>query len=278
MKEQEPTTRGPEPTSGHRRQQALSAYRKAGGLTGGAPGRQSRLNEEFARHHQPIVESEVRRAKRRLPATLDLEDMYQEASIGFLAALERFDDDQSATFPAFARLRVRGAIMDWLRRQGRPAPGAGVALELPRVHRDLCRSLRRAPTEDELSSALGIDSHRLLQIMESASPAAYNPVESEQLSKDPVSSDAASSELADRLAGALQGLPQLERRILELHYFDELSVREIADVLAVGKSSVARRHQKALLDLRGTLADYGATGGPVEPLLLLSLLALSLLG
>lgn len=256
--------------------EASRAYRRASRLADerSVP-KPTDVLERLARQYAGVVDQECRRCRGRLPAHLDVEDMVQEARSAFLAALNRYDPEQDASFGAFAHLRVRGAILDWLRREGGgTAAMRALAQDLGPTHRRLTRSLGRPPDLSEVASALGMLPERLDRVLETAPPLALSPLPPPPGDEDPAV-HAERRDLARRVARALAALPDLERTIIDLHYFDELSLRETASVLGEERSRVRRRHQEALLILRTELADLGETRpGAVPPHLALLLGAL----
>lgn len=231
------------------------------------------LLRQLAGEYAGVVDAECRRCRNRLPWHLEFEDMVQEARVAFVAALNRYDPEHDASFGLFVRLRVRGAILDWLRREGGlQGKKAALAREIGPTCRLLTRSLGRAPDMGELASALGVTTEVLDQVLETCEPLVLTPIPLHE-SADPAS-EAEHRELVSRVARALTLLPDTERTVIELHYFDELSLREAATVLGMDRNRVRRRHQEALLRLRSELGDLAPSTGAPPPKLVLLLAAL----
>ncbi|MBI1945889.1 MAG: sigma-70 family RNA polymerase sigma factor [Deltaproteobacteria bacterium] len=173
----------------------------------------------------PLVERVAKRVARRLPRSVALDDLVGAGSLGLIDAVKRFDPARAPSFSAYAELRIRGAILDHLR-----------ALDwLPRSMR---ASVKRGESD---AAVLSIDDRR--------GPgcdgfAANQPSASTVLEQ---------REQRDRLSAAIAALPERTRRVLGLYYVDELTLKEVGQVLGVTESRACQLHGEAVLRLRGAL-------------------------
>src|SRR5579875_1742988 len=191
---------------------------------------------------------------------------------GLIAAIERFDLSREIKFETYAITRIRGAIIDELRTlDWVPRSVRARAREIERANTKLEARLRRAPTDEEMAAELGISLEEfqdsLLQISNSTIVALDELWNSPDSSGDSVSlldtladRDAPDpqaivdqSELRDRIAEAIAALPEREKLVVALYYYENLTLREIGEVLGVTESRISQLHTKAVLRLRSKL-------------------------
>ncbi len=178
----------------------------------------------------PLVDRVARRMARRLPCNVALDDLVGAGSLGLIDAVRRYDPARASSFAAYAELRIRGAILDHLR-----------ALDwLPRGVR---ASVKRGESESSVVSVddgtgVGFDGFATTQ------PSPRSVVELRQRRAS--------------LAAAIGALPARTRRVLGLYYMDELTLREIGDVLGVTESRVCQLHAEAVVHLKQTLRHDAA--------------------
>jgi RNA polymerase sigma factor FliA len=208
-----------------------------------------------------------------LPAHVEESDLISYGLGGLISAIERFDLTREIKFETYAITRIRGAIIDELRTlDWVPRSVRARAREFERVNMKLEARLQRAPTDDEMAVELEISvgdfQDALVQISNSTIVALDELWNVSDSSGDQVSlldtiPDRAApdpqvlvdeSELRDRIADAIAALPEREKLVVALYYYENLTLREIGEVLGVTESRVSQLHTKAVLRLRSKLA------------------------
>jgi len=222
--------------------------------------------------YSPLVKYVAGRMSSGLPAHVDEADLISYGLGGLIFAIERFDLTREIKFETYAITRIRGAIIDELRSlDWVPRSVRARAREIERVNMKLEARLRRAPTDEEMAAELKLDvegfHEALLQISNSTIVALdelWNVSDStgDQVSLlDTIPDHGApdpeamvdQSELRDRIADAIAALPEREKLVIALYYYENLTLREIGEVLGVTESRVSQLHTKAVLRLRSKL-------------------------
>lgn len=219
----------------------------------------------------PQVRSIARRIHERLPRHVPLEDLVHAGVIGLMDAMHKFNPAKHVQFGSYAKFRIRGAILDSLREMDwSPRDLRRKARRLEEVHQQLRAKLGRTPTEAELAKELELDLtvfHQLLgelKGLEIASlrtemgPDGREGDLTESLPDERVESpfdQCLESEQRQLLANLLDELPEKERQVLALYYFEELTMKEVGTVLGVGESRVSQIHSLAILRLRSRLEE-----------------------
>jgi RNA polymerase sigma factor for flagellar operon FliA len=232
-----------------------------------------RARERLVVAYSPLVKYVAGRMAAGLPSHVEEADLISYGLIGLIGAIERYDLERDIKFETFAVSRIKGAIIDELRSlDWVPRSVRAKARDVEKVHGQLENQLLRAPTEEEMASKLGVDVEEfrstLLEIANSSVLALDDlwtiaDAEGGQVSlldtiSDPNAVDPHEEikavELKDRLADAIESLPDRERLVVALYYYENLTLREIGEVLGVTESRVSQLHTKAVLGLRGRLA------------------------
>jgi len=230
-----------------------------------------RARERLVVAYSPLVKFIAGRMKSGLPSHVEEGDLVSYGLLGLIGAIERFDLEREIKFETFAVARIKGAIIDELRSlDWVPRSVRSRARDVERAHAALEAALGRAPNDEEMASKLEItvDEFRdvLLEIANSSVLALddlWTFADPEggggQISvldtiQDPNALDpeqeANTAELKDRLADAIESLPERERLVIALYYYESLTLREIGEVLGVTESRVSQLHTKAVLALR----------------------------
>jgi RNA polymerase sigma factor for flagellar operon FliA len=220
--------------------------------------------EQLIIQHTPLVKYVIGRLAIHLPQVLDYDDLLGYGTLGLLQAFERFDPSRGVKFESYAVMRIRGAILDALRAmRGLPQSVTDKAKRLQRTAMELESTLGRPPTDDELAEALNISTDQLNQHMVDASwvTVSLDTILDNQAdgdvraltshrSEDDVMGMVERREMVAELAEALGTLVERERLILNLYYHEELTMREIGQVLDVSEGRVCQLHARALHKLR----------------------------
>lgn len=217
-----------------------------------------------------LVKFAVGRVSAGFPAHVKLDDLYSSGVTGLIKAVERFDPSKNSKFESYASLVIKGAIIDELRAlDWIPRSVHQKANQVSAAQTSLQQKLGRDPTNGELAAHLGISPQELDELFDRIRPAILIPLNAEMMGDEeenaPIAERIAdanaqtSFEVADRkefqamLEQAVRDLPEQERRVLMLYYYDELMLKEIGKILGVSESRVSQIHTKALLKLRGRL-------------------------
>lgn len=215
----------------------------------------------------PFVEALARRMAATMPHSIDLSDLVQDGVIGLIDAAERFDEGRGIKFETFAERRVRGAMIDALRKDAWPRGVRRVRRELEAAREKLRVTLGHEPSLADLAQEIGADEKRLgktivrINTIESTSPlSCADNVDDLQLPAvlvpaEPERPDHAyeKSEVRKRVQGAIESLPPREQRVIALYYYGEVTMKEIGSELGVNESRVSQLHARALRRLREAL-------------------------
>ena len=233
-----------------------------------------KARERLVVAYSPLVKFIAGRMASGLPSHVEESDLISYGLLGLIGAIERFDTEREIKFETFAVARIKGAIIDELRSlDWVPRSVRARAREVEKAHQKLEAELARAPTDEEMAAELEISVEDfqgvLLQIANSsvlalddlwtfADPEGGSQISILDTIQDPAAvdpeSEAQASELKDRLADAIEGLPERERLVIALYYYENLTLREIGEVLGVTESRVSQLHTKAVIGLRSRFA------------------------
>jgi RNA polymerase sigma factor FliA len=228
----------------------------------------------------PFVEALARRMAATMPHSIDLSDLVQDGVIGLIDAAERFDEKRGIKFETFAERRVRGAMIDALRKDAWPRGVRRVRRELEAAREKLRLTLGHEPSLADLAAAIGSDEKRLgktivrINTIESTSPLSCGDnVDETQLPAvfvpaEPERPDQAfeRTEVRRRVRAAIDTLPAREQRVICLYYYDEVTMKEIGAELGVNESRVSQLHARALRRLREALGADMAPAAAVATL------------
>ena len=233
-----------------------------------------RARERLVVAYSPLVKYVSGRMASGLPAHVEEADLISYGLSGLISAIERFDLEREIKFETYAITRIKGAIIDELRSlDWVPRSVRARARAIGRASSKLEHKLQRAPTDEEMSAELEMTvtgfQDALLQIANSTVAAldelwTVSDASGDQVSlldtlQDPDAPDPAqamdTSDLKDRIADAIARLPEREKLVVALYYYENLTLREIGEVLGVTESRVSQLHTKAVLRLRGRMTD-----------------------
>ncbi|NLT04925.1 MAG: RNA polymerase sigma factor WhiG [Solirubrobacterales bacterium] len=237
--------------------------------------------ERLVLAYSPLVKYVAGRVSSGLPAHVEEADLISYGLLGLISAIERFDPDREIRFETFAVTRIKGSIIDELRSlDWVPRSVRAKAREIEQVNAKLENKLQRAPTDAEMAAALGVSQDEfqesLVKIANSSVVAldelwTVSDSSGDQVSlldtiADPDAADPVReldiSDMKDSLADAIARLPEREKLVIALYYYENLTLREIGEVLGVTESRVSQLHTKAVLRLKSKL--QGDTLAAVE--------------
>ncbi len=224
--------------------------------------------ERLILEHLPQVRLIARRIHERLPATVSLDDLISTGIIGLISAIDNFDPAQNVKLKTYAEYKIRGAILDGLRGlDWAPRDKRKKAKQIEAAVATAEQRLQRAPSEEEIAAELevGVEEYRewLVEVQGlSLGSFEYGSGSGEDrnlLDVLPTSEDDSPasrfeySELERLLAESIERMPKVEQTVLSLYYREELTLREIADVMKVHLSRISQLKSQAILRLRANL-------------------------
>jgi RNA polymerase sigma factor FliA len=231
-----------------------------------------RVRERLVVAYSPLVKYVAGRMSSGLPGHVEESDLISYGLSGLISAIERFDLSREIKFETYAITRIRGSIIDELRNlDWVPRSVRARAREIERINMKLEARLQRAPSDEEMAGELGVSidefQETLLQISNSTIVALDELWNVQDATGDQVSlldtlpdreapdpqQLVDQSELRDRIADAIALLPEREKLVVALYYYENLTLREIGEVLGVTESRVSQLHTKAVLRLRSKL-------------------------
>ncbi len=239
--------------------------------------READIRERLALSYLPLVRMQTRQMARRLPPSVKAEDLEGYGMIGLLEAIDRFDPDRGVPFEVFARLRIRGAMYDYLRTLDRlPRLARRQVQRIQAESHALTRALGRMPTDEELARAVGVETPVLGRVLADAQAAIPSSLEESQEGErlpDALARDAGGDiltqiereELAAELWRAIDALPVRHKLIVGLYYCEGLTLGEIGRVLGITESRVSQLRGQALDSLRTQLALRAFLEGSPPP-------------
>ncbi len=224
--------------------------------------------------YSPLVKYVAGRTAAGLPPHVEEADLISYGLVGLISAIERFDLSRDIKFETYAIMRIKGAIIDELRSlDWVPRSVRARAREVERANAKLEHLLQRAPTDQEIADEMGITidelNDSLLQISHSSIVAldelwSVSDSSGDQVSlmdtiEDPNAPDPSRAldvgDLKDRIADSIAKLPEREKLVIALYYYENLTLREIGEVLGVTESRVSQMHTKAVLRLRSRMQE-----------------------
>ena len=223
----------------------------------------------------PFVEQLARRVAATMPHSIDIGDLVQDGVIGLIDAAHRFDEARGIKFETFAERRIRGAMIDALRKDAWPRGVRRQRRELESAREELRRELGSEPSLADLAAKMGTDEKRLgrtivrINAIEATSPlaSAENHDESTMpaalIPSEPEQPDTAyeKNQTRDRVREAIASLPVREQKVIGLYYYGEATMKQIGAEIGVNESRVSQLHARAIRRLRDALS---ATMQPAE--------------
>ncbi len=240
----------------------------------------SAWENSIIRQYLPLVKTVVGRLAMTLPSHVNGDDLYSAGLVGLLNAVRRFDQKCGSSFENYARTRIRGAILDELRRlDWVPRSVHDKAKKVAKVMQDLAQRHGCVPTDAQMAKAMKLSPAEYEELLEEIRPASYVCLDSVQehdgetggacydVIADEGQADPGAGittrELAGLIEEQLEKLPEMQRKVLALYYVEDMRLREIAEVFGVTESRICQIHSKAILALKALVKqkEPGAFGG-----------------
>ncbi|MCC6954106.1 MAG: FliA/WhiG family RNA polymerase sigma factor [Deltaproteobacteria bacterium] len=225
--------------------------------------------EELIRAFLPLVKRVVHRLAGRLPAEVDIKEMLNSGIIGLVDALEKYDPRHETNFSTYAQFRIRGAILDSFRSQDwAPRSLRHKAHKLENAYMRLEQELGRPADDTEVAADMGVDIETLQKMLSEVSSVVmlsfeelgFGHGEDRFLAEDNVASarpdplsNLLDTERVEIIARALDRLPEKERLVITLYFYEELNLKEIGEIIGVTESRASQIRSRALLRLRSYL-------------------------
>ena len=241
------------------------------------------LRDRLILTYAPLVKYVAGRLGSGLPAHVDEGDLVSYGLLGLIGAIERYDSERDVKFETYAIARIKGSIIDELRAMDWvPRSVRARARDIERTIAELERKLRRAPTDEEIAEKLGISQDELEESLTDISRSSIAALDElwtvssggggdqvalidtieDTEAPDPQGS-LSQTEVKEAIGEAIARLPEREKLVVTLYYYEELTLREIGEVLGVTESRVSQLHTKAILRLKARLSG-SATRASLE--------------
>jgi RNA polymerase sigma factor FliA len=232
----------------------------------------SKEEARLVQKYMPLVKTVVGRIQMSLPPQVDPEDLYSAGLIGLLDAIRHFNPRLGSSFESYARVRIRGAVFDELRRMDWvPRSVHRKARRVQLAIQELEQRKRRTPTPAEVAVELNMTLAEYHQLVDEVRPATFvcldaaahpeaedSPSQYEALA-DPSQADPLEEvvrrETAQKLVQLISRLPAAQKKVLALYYFEDMRLREIAAVFGLTESRICQIHSQAVLTLKAQLSN-----------------------
>ncbi|CAN5313940.1 FliA/WhiG family RNA polymerase sigma factor [soil metagenome] len=231
------------------------------------------LRDRLILTYAPLVKYVAGRLGSGLPAHVDEGDLVSYGLLGLIGAIERYDSERDVKFETYAIVRIKGSIIDELRAMDWvPRSVRARARDIERAIAELERKLHRAPTDEEISEKLGLSTDELEESLTDISRSSIAALDElwtvntgggdavalidtieDTEAADPQGS-LSQTEMKEAIGEAIARLPEREKLVVTLYYYEELTLREIGEVLGVTESRVSQLHTKAVLRLKARLS------------------------
>jgi RNA polymerase sigma factor for flagellar operon FliA len=232
------------------------------------------LKEQIVLEHTPLIRYIVNRIAVRLPSHIDLDDLHNTGVIGLMDAIEKYDPEKNCKFKTYAEFRIKGAILDQLRSlDWVPRSVRQKGRRLERAYGEVEQRLGRAATEDEVADSLGLQLDKLQELVnqvrgislvnleeirsggqEGDRNGSYADVVEDVNAENPYST-LKLQEMKQIVADTIATLPEKERLVISLYYYEDLNMKEIGNILGITESRVCQIHTKSVLRLRSKLKN-----------------------
>jgi len=210
--------------------------------------------ENLAIDYMPAVKAMAKRLKERLPSSVDFNDL---VSIGFeelVKLSKRYDPKLNNNFWGYAQKRIYGAMLDFLRSLDTVSRGDRKLIkEIDKIVEKYISKFDTEPSDEEIAQILGVDVEKVKKARTADEIYTVMPIEDQMKYYDDVSVKIEEEELIEQIMNVLKEFSEKEQLIIQLYYFEELSLKEISEILGVTESRVSQIHKKVIKKLRERL-------------------------
>jgi RNA polymerase sigma factor for flagellar operon FliA len=233
----------------------------------------TKTENELVEQYLPLVSAVLGRLAMTLPDHVDHDDLRSAGLVGLLQALRNYDPKSGTAFETYARVRVRGSMLDELRRMDWvPRTIHEKARKVQLMMNQLEQKLGRAPAEKEMAKALNLSEDEYSELLDEIRPAAFVCLDAVCASEngdsgslyevvsdgveDGPAEETSRRELKEIILARLKNLPDMQRKVLALYYGEDLRLREIAEAFGVTESRICQIHAQAILSIRSYLQRF----------------------
>ncbi len=224
-------------------------------------GRSTEVRDQLVEQYLPLVNIIAGRLAIGLPSHVDRDDLISSGFFGLLDAIERYDYARGNKFETYAGVRIRGSMLDYLRsKDWLPVSMRQKIRKYEQTVTELEGQLGRPATDAELADELGLAAKDLQALVTQLNVATIIPLEEYVHAETPQIGEMDPQEMVERnelkniLAGAIDKLPDKEKTVVSLYYYEELTLKEISLVLHLSEARISQLHTKAVFRLRGYLS------------------------
>ena len=226
------------------------------------------VKEQLILEYVDLVKFVAGRLSIYLGSNVEYEDLVGYGVFGLIDAIDKFDLSKKVKFETYASLRIRGAIIDSIREQDwAPRSLRKKSKELERAYAEIETQLGHSATDQEVADRLGITTDELNKLLQAVNMSQMISLDdyldqNRETDFDPLSMEREArlpeqrlevQELKEMLADAIKKLPEKERMVVTLYYYEELTLKEISVIMKVSESRISQLHTKAILRMRGKL-------------------------
>ena len=227
--------------------------------------RDSKLKEMLTEHYVHLVKLVAGRLGIYLNQYIDLDDLVGYGILGLIDAIDKFDPNKNVKFETYASLRIRGAILDAIRKlDWVPRTLRKKQKDVDKAYMELEMKLARPPRDGEVAEFLGMSIDEYNELLRDVNISSLVSIDDNVFNFETIKDKNAEipekcveeNEMRDMLAQFIDELPEREKKVIFLYYYEELTLKEISKVLEVSESRVSQLHTKAVSRLRGHMMKY----------------------
>ncbi|MGB9712231.1 MAG: sigma-70 family RNA polymerase sigma factor [Dissulfurimicrobium sp.] len=229
--------------------------------------------QELIIRYTPLIRYVVEKMSARLPGHVSCDDLMSAGVIGLMDAVEKFDPSKNIQFKTYAEFRIRGAILDELRNlDWIPRSIRRKSSELEQTYKRLEKELGRPAEDEEAANALGLDMEEFYKLLEETRCVTFMDIDAirrrlpdgnDEDIFDLIAGDGSAdpfeqlklTDIKRLVVDAIESLPIKERLVLSLYYYEELTMKEIGEIMGYTESRISQLHTKAILRIKAHISD-----------------------